>query len=104
MLHARPMTVQVQIRGGLSVLYRVRHVCCLRLLWQLLHGIFKLLLVSVTVLGAIVSAEPTSNVVTPEGSELSDPSVGHEFKATYAANLVHDLQQQYDSENHNHGA
>ena len=50
-------------------------------------------LVSVTLLGASVSAEKKSNVVTPEGSELSDPSVGHEFKATYAANFVHDLQQ-----------
>ena len=51
-----------------------------------------LLLVSVTLLGASVSAN-LSNVVTPEGSELPDPSVGHEFKATYAANFVHDLQQ-----------
>ena len=51
-----------------------------------------LLLASMTLLGAIVSAEPKSNVVTPEGSELPDPSVGHEFKATSAENLVHDLQ------------
>ena len=49
-------------------------------------------LVSVTLLGASVSAEPTSNVVTPEGSERSDPSVGHEFMATYAENFVHDPQ------------
>ena len=48
-------------------------------------------------LGGACGLEPLvephkSNVVTREGSELPDPSVGHEFKATSAENLVHDLQ------------
>ena len=51
-----------------------------------------LLLASLTLLGALVSAEPTSNVVTPEGSGLPDPSVGHELFAVCAEKLVHDSQ------------
>ena len=62
------------------------------LLLVMIRFLLMLPLVSVTLLGASVSAN-LSNVVTPEGSELPDPSVGHEFKATYAANFVHDLQQ-----------
>ena len=48
-------------------------------------------LVSVTLLGASVSAN-MSNVVTPEGSGPPGPSVGHEFLVISTMDLVFDLQ------------
>ena len=48
-------------------------------------------LVSVTLLGASVSAN-MSNVVTPEGSGPPGPSVGHELLVISIVDLVFDLQ------------
>ena len=42
------MTAQVQIRGGLSVVYRVRHVCCPSLVIVMSHFAVVLSLVFVT--------------------------------------------------------